>query len=87
MLFRSPATLFPSHDRSMSEAELIFTALAEMSTRQIAESMKAKGMKENKVAGQQGGQISKTARVALENKTKQKIVPPENYLSQLPRKK
>ena len=35
----------------MSEAELIFTALAELSTRQIAESVTATGMKENKVAG------------------------------------
>ncbi len=35
----------------MTEAELIFTALAELSTRQIAETMIAKGMTENKVAG------------------------------------
>lgn len=34
----------------MSEAELIFTALAELSTRQIAETTQATGMKENKVA-------------------------------------
>lgn len=33
----------------MNEAELIFTALAEMSTRQIASSVNAKGMNENKV--------------------------------------
>jgi hypothetical protein len=39
----------------MSEAELIFTALAELSTRQIAESDEAKGMAENKVAGMKGG--------------------------------
>ena len=35
----------------MTEAELIFTALAEMSTRQIAEIDEAKGLKENKKAG------------------------------------
>ena len=34
----------------MSEAELIFTALAELSTRQIAESDDATGMDENKTA-------------------------------------
>ena len=34
----------------MSEAELIFTALAELSTRQIAETTQATGMKENRVA-------------------------------------
>lgn len=33
----------------MSEAELIFTALAEMSTRSIAESMESKGLEENKI--------------------------------------
>jgi hypothetical protein len=35
----------------MSEAELIFTALAELSTRQIAESVEATGMAENAEAG------------------------------------
>jgi DNA-damage-inducible protein D len=32
----------------MSEAELIFTALAELSTRSVAENMNAKGLKQNK---------------------------------------
>jgi hypothetical protein len=32
----------------MSEAELIFTALAEMSTREIAEKTQATGLEENK---------------------------------------
>ena len=43
----------------MSEAELIFTALAELSTRQIAENMKAEGMKENKVAGKKAETLPK----------------------------
>lgn len=64
----------------MSEAELIFTALAELSTRQIAETMIAKGMKENKVASKSGGGIAKKARVELENKTGKKVVTAENYL-------
>ena len=38
------------HDH-MNEAELIFTALAELSTRQIAESVTATGMAENAEAG------------------------------------
>jgi hypothetical protein len=41
----------------MTEAELIFTALAELSTRQIAESDQAKGMPKNKVAARKGGGI------------------------------
>lgn len=44
----------------MSEAELIFSALAEFSTRQIAQSVNAVGMDENKKAGKQGGGIGKT---------------------------
>ena len=38
----------------MTEAELIFTALAEMSTRQIAESSSARGLDENKIASRKG---------------------------------
>jgi len=66
----------------MSEAELIFTALAELSTRQIAETMQATGMDENKVASKQGGGIAKNARIALEKKTGQKVVTSQNYLAQ-----
>lgn len=64
----------------MSEAELIFTALAELSTRQIAEVMQANGMNENKIAGKTGGGIAKNARIELENKTGKKVVSTDNYL-------
>lgn len=64
----------------MSEAELIFTALAELSARQIAESMKADGMRENKTAGKKGGNIAKKARLELEEKTGKRVVNNENFL-------
>ena len=64
----------------MSEAELIFTALAELSTRQIAASVSATGMVENKAAAKTGGRIAKKARLELEAKTGQKVVTHENYL-------
>lgn len=64
----------------MSEAELIFTALAELSTRQIAESVNATGMEENTSAGQRGGRIAKRARRELEAKTGKPVVTPSNYL-------
>jgi hypothetical protein len=64
----------------MSEAELIFTALAELSTRQIAESVEAAGMPENKAAAKTGGQIAKKARLELEEKTGRKVVTNESYL-------
>ncbi len=64
----------------MSEAELIFTALAELSTRQIAESTEARGLPENEVAGKKGGGIAKKARLELEEKTGKRVISGENYL-------
>jgi len=64
----------------MSEAELIFTALAELSTRQIAESVEATGMGENAAAGKKGGRIAKKARLELEQKTGKRVVTGENFL-------
>jgi hypothetical protein len=64
----------------MSEAELIFTALAELSTRQIAESTEARGLPENEVAGKKGGHIAGKARLELEEKTGKRVVSGENYL-------
>jgi DNA-damage-inducible protein D len=64
----------------MSEAELIFTALAELSTRQIAETEQAKGLNQNATAGKKGGRIAKDARLALENKTGKKVITGENFL-------
>jgi len=64
----------------MSEAELIFTALAELSTRQIAETEAAVGLPDNKKAAKSGGKIAQRARVELESKTGRKVVTGENYL-------
>ncbi len=64
----------------MSEAELIFTALDELSTRQIAETMRAEGMPENKIASKAGGGIAKKARVDLEQKTGKKVVSSDNFI-------
>jgi len=64
----------------MSEAELIFTALAELSARQIAESEQATGMPENAAAGKKGGTIAKKARLELEQKTGKSVVTDENFL-------
>lgn len=62
----------------MSEAELIFTALAELSTRQIAESVEASGMAENSEAAKSGGRIARKARLELEQKTGTKVVSADN---------
>ncbi len=65
----------------MSEAELIFTALAELSTRQIAESVDATGMAENKSAAKTGGRIAAQARHQLESQTGKSVVTGANYLA------
>lgn len=64
----------------MSEAELIFTALAELSTRQIAEAEQAKGITENAKAGKKGGAIAKNARKELEAKTGKSVITGDNFL-------
>jgi len=71
----------------MSEAELIFTALAELSSRQIAESVNATGLEENKEAGKKGGKIAKKARLELESKTGKKVITGENFLKPATNKK
>ncbi|WP_233259464.1 BRO family protein [Ramlibacter sp. WS9] len=65
----------------MTEAELIFTALAELSTRQIAENTDATGMGENKGAAQAGGRIARQARTQLESQTGKSVVSGQNYLA------
>jgi hypothetical protein len=64
----------------MSDAELIFTALAELSTREIAAAEKAEGYVPNEGAAHAGGAISGGARKALEAKTGKKVVTGRNYL-------
>ena len=63
----------------MSEAELIFTALAELSTRQIAESEEATGITQNTAAAKTGGQLAGRARLELEARTGKKVVSSENF--------
>lgn len=71
----------------MSEAELLFTALAELSTRQIAESALAKGLDENADAGKKGGTIAKNARKALEDRTGKSVITGDNFLPKAKRAK
>ncbi|MDP1525567.1 MAG: hypothetical protein Q8M20_07140 [Rhodocyclaceae bacterium] len=62
------------------KAEPIKLWLAELSTRQIAESDEATGMAENADAATKGGAIAKQARKALEAKTGKPVVTGENFL-------
>lgn len=71
----------------MSEAELIFTALAELSTRQIASSTNAEWMKENKVASKKWWAIAKQARQKLEDQTGKSVITWENFLPKQKKKR
>lgn len=64
----------------MDEAELIFTALAELSARRISEAEKAEGYDPNKFCAIKGGRISGEARKKLEEQTGKQIVNNRNYL-------
>jgi hypothetical protein len=64
----------------MSEAELIFTALAELSTRQIAVKQIAQGLQENAKAGVAGGRVAKRAKDDLEQQTGEAVVTGNNFL-------
>ena len=70
----------------MSEAELIFTALAELSTRQIAENTEATGLPANTSAAKAGGRIARGARQQLEDQTGKSVVAGGNYLAAPARK-
>jgi hypothetical protein len=63
----------------MTDAELVFTALAELSTRQIAETMETKGLEKNKIPAKKGGRVARNARLELEQKTGKKVVSGNNF--------
>lgn len=65
---------------TMTEAELLFTALAELSTTKIAKKEKSKGYNENAQSAKKGGSIAKNARKQLEEATGESVVSGENYL-------
>jgi hypothetical protein len=71
----------------MTEAELIFTSLAELSTRQISETMKTKWLEQNKIPAKKWWQIAKNARKELESKTWKSVISWENFLRSWEKKK
>ncbi|MFH0988241.1 MAG: BRO family protein [Parcubacteria group bacterium] len=64
----------------MSDEELIFSMLAELSTRKIAEIDKTVGLKANIVPAKKGGKIAKDARVALEKRIGKSVVTGASFL-------
>jgi len=70
---------------NMTDAELLFTALAELSTKQIAEKEMAVGLEKNAISARKGGGIAARAKQDLEKLTGSKVVSKNNFLT--PRKK
>lgn len=64
----------------MSDAELVLTMLAEVSTKQIAENLEATGFVENAKAAKQGGGVARKAREELEAKSGQSVISSQNFL-------
>jgi hypothetical protein len=66
----------------MTDLELIFSMLGEAATTEIARKQDAQGFGENRVAAHTGGRIAGEARENLEHETGEKVVTPENYLTE-----
>lgn len=64
----------------MTDLELLFTALGEKSTVNIAVATDAQGFDENRSAAIEGGKVSGVARKALESKTGKRVVSDGNFL-------
>lgn len=71
-----PSEILRDH---MTDLELLFTALGEASTTEIAKTHDVYGMTQNVSAAQAGGKIAGDARAALEAKTGRNVVSPSNY--------
>ena len=65
---------------NMSDAELLFTALAELSTTNVAKKDQAMGYKKNAVSAKKGGGVAKRAKKDYELQTGQKVVSKDNFL-------
>lgn len=67
----------------MTEEELIFTMLGEVSTRKEAKKKNAQGLKENKDAAIEGGTAAGDALKAYEQRTGDKVVTHHNFKKQI----
>lgn len=63
---------------NMTNLELVLNMLAEASTTEISKAKKPKGLKENKVTAQKGGNAAKKARLEIEKQTGKSIISSKN---------
>jgi DNA-damage-inducible protein D len=67
----------------MTPLELIFTALGEEMTRQVAIKDDAQGFDENREAAVKGGNMAGKARLTIEAESGEKVVSKENFLNKI----
>lgn len=65
---------------NMTDAELLFTSLAELTTHKIAKNEKAVGLNKNIISAKKGGRYTKNAKENFEKITNSKIISRQNYL-------
>jgi len=65
---------------NMTDAELIFTALAELSTTEVAKKDKSKGFWQNADSARKGGGVAQKAKNDFEEVTGKKVVSRDNFL-------
>jgi len=65
---------------NMTDAELLFTSLAELTTNKIAENEKAVGFNKNAISAKKGGTYTKKAKEKFEKITNSKVISKQNYL-------
>jgi len=63
---------------NMTNLELVLNMLAEASTTEISKKQKPKGLQQNKVVAQKGGNVAKQARKSIEAQTGESVVSPKN---------
>jgi len=63
---------------NMTNLELVLNMLAEASTTEISKKQKPKGLQQNKVVAQRGGNVAKQARKSIEAQTGESVVSPKN---------
>lgn len=63
----------------MTDAELLFTSLAELTTRNVAEKDLASGLNENAVSAIKGGRYARKAKNDFEKLTGKKVVTGDNF--------
>lgn len=67
----------------MTETELVFTMLGEITTRKEAQKTDAQGFRKNKVAAQKGGKAANKALKAYEKETGEKVLSKKNFITQV----